>query len=283
MYADDTVLLSKGDSLDVAMNRNQHLFELYINWADINCLNINILKTKNMIICSRYKNVAICGDKNVIHKGSQHVSQVDNYVYLGVDVDSHLTFETFLKSILRKVNYKLYLFSKIRFLLTFTAAVMVYKQMVLPFFDYLDILIDSGPKKYIDRLQALQFRGIKIIYQYYFNDRRIKNSDEAFLHKELKLSYLKIRRIRHLLQMMYNLVQRRPDMLDLRDKGICLRSSQNVNFKEEKLNSEIYVKGPNVRGSVLWKKLPPSIQKANTTEEFNRLLTDDLLESIFKT
>ena len=72
-------------------------------------------------------------------------------------------------------------------------------------------------------------------------------------------------------------------MLDLRDKGICLRSSQNVNFKEEKLNSEIYVKSPYVRGSVLWKKLPPSIQKANTKEEFNRLLTNNLLESIFKT
>ena len=31
-------------------------------------------------------------------------------------------------------------------------------------------------------------------------------------------------------------------MLDLRDKGIYLRSSQNVKFKEEKLNLEILVK-----------------------------------------
>ena len=33
----------------------------------------------------------------------------------------------------------------------------IYKQMVLPFFDYLDILIDSGMKNYIDKLQRLQF------------------------------------------------------------------------------------------------------------------------------
>ena len=85
----------------------------------------------------------------------------------------------------------------------------------------------------------------------------------------LKVSYFKI----HLLQMMYNLAQRRPDMLDLRDNGICLRNNQNVNFQEE----EMYVKSPYVRGSVLWKKLPPSIQKANTKEEFNQLLPDDLL------
>ena len=80
--------------------------------------------------------------------------------------------------------------------------------------------------------------------------------------------------------MMFNLVQRRPDMLDLRDKGISLRSSQNVNFKEEKLHSEIYVKSPYVRGSVLWKQLPSRIQKAKNKEEFNQLLTNDLLGNL---
>ena len=44
-------------------------------------------------------------------------------------------------------------------MLTFAAAILVYKQMVLPFFDYLDILIDSGLKLHIDKLQQLQFRG----------------------------------------------------------------------------------------------------------------------------
>ena len=155
----------------------------------MNCLNINVSKTKNMILCSRYKNSETDADCLIL-KDDQDVCSVHNYVYLGVDVDCNLTFEPFLKSIIRKVNYKLYLFSKIRFLLTFAAAVLVYKQMVLPFFDYLDILIDSGPKK----LQMLQFRGIKIIYQYHFQGRKIKSSDEAQVHKELGLVYLKNRR-----------------------------------------------------------------------------------------
>ena len=49
-----------------------------------------------------------------------------------------------------------------------------------------------------------QFRGIKI--QYHIDDCKIKNNDEGRLHRELKLSYLKTRRSRHLLHMMYNLV-----------------------------------------------------------------------------
>ena len=84
-------------------------------------------------------------------------------------------------------------------------AIHVCKQMVLPFFDYLDILTDSGPKKYIDKLQCLQFRGIKIIYQYCIDGRKIKNSDEPRLHGELGLSYLKCRRNKHILHMMFAL------------------------------------------------------------------------------
>ena len=172
MYADDTVLLSKGKTEEEAIIihfTNQMLFEKYINWADVNFLNINI----------------DVPDHIGIHKNDQNVSKASTYTYLGVDIDCTLTFEPFVMSIIRKVNYKLYLFSKIRYVLTFTAATLVYKQMVLPFFDYLDILIYSGPKEYIDKLQTLQFRGIKIIYQYHINGRKIKNCDEDFLHKEL--------------------------------------------------------------------------------------------------
>ena len=67
---------------------------------------------------------------------------------------------------------------------------MVYKQMVLLFLDYLDILIDGCAKKFVDRLQTLQFRGIKIIYQYNFEGDKITFKDETRLHLELGLLYV---------------------------------------------------------------------------------------------
>ena len=73
---------------------------------------------------------------------------------------------------------KNYLFSKIRHFLTLSAAILVYKQMVLPCFEYLDMLIDSGQKYYIDKLQQLQFRGIQIVYQYYIVGEKITSKDE---------------------------------------------------------------------------------------------------------
>ena len=192
MYADDTVLLSTGESFDDALTVNQLVFDQYINWAEVNCLNINVNKTKQMMFCTRGKNCLI-KDSLAIRKEDVVISNTSHCTYLGVNVDQNLCFDTFLKSIIQKVNYKLYLFSKIRYVLTFAAAVLVYKQMVLPFFDYLDVLIDSGSKKHTDKLQVLQFRGIQIIYQYLFDGRKIQNSDEELLHKELGIQLVERR------------------------------------------------------------------------------------------
>ena len=52
-----------------------------------------------------------------------------------------------------------------------------------------------------------------------------KNSDEEMLHSKLNIQFLKERRKKHLLQIMYNQKLRSPDLLDSRDKGIVLRGS----------------------------------------------------------
>ena len=277
MYADDTVLLSYASGIDEALTSSQNIFDKYVKWATVNGLQINISKTKQMFINSRGKNSV--SEQN-IKRGNEIVSYTDKYTYLGVVVDRNLTFVPFLKSIIQRVNYKLYLFSKIRYLLTFSAALMVYKQMVLPFFDYLDILVDSGPNYYVDKLKNLQFRGIKIVYQYYIDGEKISNKDEERLHQKLGLEFLNKRRIKHLLYTMYGLKTRRPDLLDCKDKGIVLRSSTKIQFAYEKLNSDLYVKSPYIRGNHYWKQLSSDLQNIKTKTEFKRQLTDEVITEL---
>ena len=106
---------------------NQSLFDQYVDWADVNSLSINVTKTKNMTLCSKYKMLGYNEKKTQICKGDSIVGHVQSYTYLGVDIDSMLSFDIFLKSTIRKVNYILYLFSKIRYVLTLTAAILVYR------------------------------------------------------------------------------------------------------------------------------------------------------------
>ena len=137
MYADDTVLISSGENYKSAMDENQSLFERYINWTSRNGLQINVTKTKHMLLSSKSK--SIVPDVNII-KDNLLIHNTHMHTYLGCNLDSNLSLDLFGKDIVRRVNFKLYLFGKIRYLLTFDAAVTVYKQMVLPFFDYLDIM-----------------------------------------------------------------------------------------------------------------------------------------------
>ena len=143
-------------------------------------------------------------------------------------------------------------------------------------------MIDSGLKHYniIDKLQQLQFRGIKIIYQYHVHGRRIIWDDECYLHNERGLEFLDRRCVRHLLHMMYDLQYRRPDLIVRSDKNVVLRSSSKIIYMYDKLHSDIYVKSPYFRGNRLWKQLPPEIQQVTTEMEFKHMLTNEVLMNV---
>ena len=110
--------------------------------------------------------------------------------------------------------------------------------------------------------------------------RKIKNRDEEYLHSETGLQFLRDRRKRHLLYMMYNLKINNPELLDTRDKGKVLRSNLNIRFKEYKLNNEICTLSPYVRGCNLWKQLSSTMQNAETLLQFKVMLTHKVVISL---
>ena len=75
---------------------------------------------------------------------NERLAVVDSYRYLGVILDSTLLFEHHLKSLNKNVSHKLYLLTKIRRFLTPLAAERVYKAMLLPYFDYVDIFYEAS-------------------------------------------------------------------------------------------------------------------------------------------
>ena len=88
-------------------------------------------------------------------------------------------------------------------------------------------------KKYVEELQSQQFRGIKIIYQYDIDGKKITNKDETMLHDQLGLSYLENQRKQHLLKLMYTVMSRRPDLLIVRERERVLQSDKCIHFEEK--------------------------------------------------
>ena len=76
-----------------------------------------------------------------------NIDFVHKYKYLGVILDPHLTFNKHLNNIIKITAHKINLLAKVRQYLTDTASITIYKTMILPYFNYGDILFLNSPKK----------------------------------------------------------------------------------------------------------------------------------------
>ena len=79
--------------------------------------------------------------KAKIYLGKDALKQVPSYKYLGLILDSTLNYNLHVNQILRTVLHKLMLLSKMKKYLRDEVALSVYKSMILPYFDYADIII----------------------------------------------------------------------------------------------------------------------------------------------
>ena len=104
------------------------------NWCVINRLYMNMKKTKTMWIKNSKLQNAESGDYEITVNGSI-LSRVYSYLYLGVEIDDGLSYDKHLNTVVNKTTQKLYIFRRIRRYITQSTAILVYKQMILPFWN----------------------------------------------------------------------------------------------------------------------------------------------------
>ena len=81
-----------------------------------------------------------------------------NFVYLGSTIDSELLLEPLFKNMGRQVDQKLFVLRKVRRYITESTAKPMYKQMILPMFDYnvfllLSCTLDKKKRRELQRRQ----------------------------------------------------------------------------------------------------------------------------------
>ncbi|KAJ8391481.1 hypothetical protein AAFF_G00089550 [Aldrovandia affinis] len=101
-FADDTVLLSLLSGTE--QNHGQALYN-FIEWCNSALLELNVSKTKEMVIDFRRKPQRT--DPVVIH--CEEVDVMDQYKYLGTIFDNTLEFEQNTEAIIKKAHQRQYL------------------------------------------------------------------------------------------------------------------------------------------------------------------------------
>ena len=186
LYADDTTVYCSSHSyVDIVLALRIEASNI-IQWLRANKLTLNVSKTKFMVFGTRQKlkNVADIP----LHADGEVIERVQHFKYLGVILDETLSFEEHIDTLYRKTCSKMGAIKKARTCINQDTALMLYKSLVLPHLDYLDIVYMVATKETLHKLQLIQNVACRIIL-------KAGNRDSVHdMHKELGLLDLDTRR-----------------------------------------------------------------------------------------
>uniref|UniRef100_A0A9J7XIF0 Reverse transcriptase domain-containing protein n=1 Tax=Cyprinus carpio carpio TaxID=630221 RepID=A0A9J7XIF0_CYPCA len=126
-YADDTALVGFLKSDISSVSGFQRELQGFTQWCTEHFLEINVKKTKEMVI-NFSKNRMIVPPSNI---NGELVERVSTYKYLGVEIDSKLTFNECALNKIKKMHQRMYLLRKLyNFRLEKHILVMFYKSLL---------------------------------------------------------------------------------------------------------------------------------------------------------
>ena len=259
LYADDTVIYATHeDELSAHLWMSEDL-NVLCKWCHKNQLTINLKKTKVMIFGTRnmLKHSRKC---DTIMNGSI-LQYVNHFNYLGIKLESTLTFEKHACETIRMVAHKLFLLSRVRKYVNIQQAITIYRSMIVPYFDYGDIFLCNINMKTIDKLQKLQNRALRVCLAL---DGR-SNVNE--LHNVCNVNKLSHRRNVHLLNFAFHRAQ---NVNFLKEGNRELRRYNAPVLREPKSNNKSFERSLLYQCARNLNALPVLERNIQTAKEFKK-------------
>ena len=267
MYADDTVIFASDRDPNKTKQTVQKLFDKIIAWCDLNRLTVNEKKTK--ITFFNHNRTVYPTGRDILCK-QKPLEEVSTYKYLGVDIAADLSFDEYVKNVYKKVNYKVYMFSKIRKFITTHAAIMIYKQTITPYLDYASFLMDSAHMYTLSSLDKIHKRCMRLIE---YKSKKDREKDITTLMRTYRIQSIRKRRKVQLLSFMYHESRTMSNLNTDRPERI-LRSRNKVKFKEKFTRKTAVLNSPLYRGFALWNMLHEEVQTSISLPVFKRRIRD---------
>jgi hypothetical protein len=160
LFADDSNLFFKGKTVTgISELINTELGKVF-EWINSNKLSLNIDKTKYMIFKPRNKSTTT--NNNIVING-KNLNQVQSIRFLGVHLDSHLTWTNHINYIKSKISKGLGIINKVKQLLNKSTLLTLYYSFVYPYLTYCLIIWGGAANIHIDLLLKIQKKIVRII------------------------------------------------------------------------------------------------------------------------
>ena len=268
MYADDIALYTSHKKFNVIEERLQRALDGVWSWCEGSKLTINAQKSKSVLYAS-------CSRSPVDHclnisMGGDRLASVQCYTYLGVPLDSRLTFEPAIAELSKKVNNRLFNLAKIRMLISLSTALVIYKTSIATLFDYASFFYVAASGENLLKLQRLQNRGLRTCLN---TNNRVHTVDE--LHSKGKIQKLDRRWDELMLTLMRKYYSKNQAIAGeecVSGDVAVTRGAVKKLFPLKRPNTQGYKKSPVYRGNMLWNVQPEWLKDSVTKPQFKRNL-----------
>jgi hypothetical protein len=266
LYADDTAIFyASNDLKEIERVLNDEL-DLAHKWLHENKLTLNVKKTKTMVIGTAQRLLGI--DRLNVQINGQRVEHVQFFKYLGAFFDSSLTWEHHIDKIKAKISQRLGVLKRTRPFISPETSKLLYNAMVLPLFDYIDVIWSCCNVTQLNRIQRLQNRAARIILKCH------PRTHIADMLQKLNWMTCKERVDFHKATMLFKIVNSQaPDYLSSLVKKTDTVHRYNTRHKDVNMflpsvQLESGKRSFRFTGADMWNRIPDIIRKSDTLTAF---------------
>ena len=133
LFADDSNFFCTGKDIDDLVDAVNHELKAIVSWLNANKMSLNVDKTHFMIFKSHSKKVT--REKNIIVNGCK-ISEVTSTKFLGVMIDSNLTWKPHIDYISKKIAKNVGIIIKARKIFDKDTLLTLYYSFIFPYLNY---------------------------------------------------------------------------------------------------------------------------------------------------
>ena len=276
LYADDTALMySSDDANDMSENLNNNLSNVG-SWLRSNKLSLNVSKTKYMI-CGTKKRIDQFSNVKLSIDGDD-IECVSTFKYLGTWIDPLLKWDDHVLNTCKKISQRIGLVSRLRKCIPVKVTKLLANSLVMPYFDYCNLVWGNCSKELNTKLQVLQNRLARLV----LNEGPRAHIFDMF--NELNWTTLDKRSNVNLILLVYKCLKGdAPEYLGTKFTYVNTRhaystkSSCGRSLYQPKVTSQSGKRTFKYRGAKAWNGLPSNLRLLNcNSNTFKRALCNDM-------
>lgn len=161
LFADDTALFYPHFRIQSIIKDIESDLATLLEFFNGNHLSLNLSKTKYMVFHSLRKSIPQHSDPCI---NNFHIEKVPSFKYLGLHIDSCLTWDTHIKHVSNKISSLCGLMKRVRSFVPNEVLLQFYNACIHSIIQYLIIVWGHAAKSKLKRVQTLQNRCVKVIF-----------------------------------------------------------------------------------------------------------------------